>query len=321
MLPASIQITGEQLSAAEVRDICRSLRGGGVRLLAVRGCQLTDADFGAVCRGVASANGLRQLNLSLGVLSTPQRTQNLAQALATNRGLQTLFLHGSPLLDAGLVTLSPALSSHPALVSLDLGDCLLGDQALALVCGLLPPDGAKSGLRELTLSANPGISSKGWARLAVAVAHSSQLRVLNLDYNPLGDQIAGMLAVAVASSRTLEVLDLEGTGLTNQSAQVFLDMVENYPTCLRVLVLAENAVSPEIQQQISDLLEGEEEEAPPPSAGPAPSGPAHRDPAHSSALQPIRDKPPSWLSPSSSRPRVVMVTSGVGESLLAETVM
>lgn len=43
-----------------------------------------------------------------------------------------------------------------------------------------------AGLRELTLSANPGISSKGWARLAIAVAHSSQLRVLNLDYNPLG---------------------------------------------------------------------------------------------------------------------------------------
>ncbi|MEQ2163713.1 hypothetical protein GOODEAATRI_033134, partial [Goodea atripinnis] len=71
-------------------------------------------------------------------------------------------------------------------------------------------------LRELTLSANPRISSKGWARFAIAVAHSSQLRVLNLDYNPLGDQIAAMLAVAVASSRTLEVLDLEGTGLTNQ---------------------------------------------------------------------------------------------------------
>lgn len=114
-----------------------------------------------------------------------------------------------------------------------------------------------AGLRELTLSANPGISSKGWARLAIAVAHSSQLRVLNLDYNPLGtcsahycslalfrsffsglnvtnvlapcsgDQIAGMLAVAVASSRTLEVLDLEGTGLTNQSAQVDLSL--HYP--------------------------------------------------------------------------------------------
>lgn len=43
--------------------------------------------------------------------------------------------------------------------------------------------------------------------------------------------------------------------------QVFLDMVENYPTSLRVLVLAENDISPELQQQISDLLsEGEEEE-------------------------------------------------------------
>lgn len=43
--------------------------------------------------------------------------------------------------------------------------------------------------------------------------------------------------------------------------QIFLDMVENYPTSLRALVLAENDISPELQQQISDLLsEGEEDE-------------------------------------------------------------
>ena len=35
-------------------------------------------------------------------------------------------------------------------------------------------------------------------------------------------------------------------------------MVENYPTALRSLVLAENSISPELQQQICDLLsEGE----------------------------------------------------------------
>ncbi|XP_017164326.1 leucine-rich repeat-containing protein 73, partial [Poecilia reticulata] len=251
------------------------------------------------------------LNLNLGVVSSIGRARHLADALAANRSLQTLFLHGSPLLDAGLEALNPALAAHPALVCLDLGDCLLGDAALALICGMLPPDGAKSGLRELTLSANPRITTKAWARFSVAVAHSSQLRVLNLDYNPLGDHIAAMLAVAVASSRTLEVLDLEGTGLTNQSAQVFLDMVENYPTCLRVLVLAENEVSPELQQQISDLLaEGEEDgrEAPPPPPGHAPS----------SALQPIREKPLPWLPHSNSSPPTVMLTSGVGESLLAE---
>ncbi|XP_014874404.1 leucine-rich repeat-containing protein 73 [Poecilia latipinna] len=311
MLAASIQVSGEPLSAAEVQDICDRLREDGVRLLSVRGCRLSDRDFGRVCRGVAASRCLAQLNLNLGVVSSIGRARHLADALAANRSLQTLFLHGSPLLDAGLEALNPALAAHPALVCLDLGDCLLGDAALALICGMLPPDGAKSGLRELTLSANPRITTKAWARFSVAVAHSSQLRVLNLDYNPLGDQIAAMLAVAVASSRTLEVLDLEGTGLTNQSAQVFLDMVENYPTCLRVLVLAENEVSSELQQQISDLLsEGEEDgrEAPPPPPGHAPS----------SALQPIREKPLPWLPHSNSSLPTVMLTSGVGESLLAE---
>ncbi|KAB0397871.1 hypothetical protein E2I00_004500, partial [Balaenoptera physalus] len=220
------------------RDICRGLRDNAVRLLSLRGCRLCDRDFGRICRALAGAT-----------------------------------LHGSPLTDAGLALLNPALALHPALVALDLGDCMLGDEAINLICGLLPPDGAKSGLKELTLSANPGITPKGWSRLAIAVAHSSQVRVLNLDYNPLGDHVAGMLAVAVASSRTLEVLDLEGTGLTNQSAQTLLDMVENYPTALRSLVLAENSISPELQQQIY---------------------------------------------PSS---QMVLMTSGLGDSLLAETEM
>lgn len=128
----------------------------------------------------------------------------------------------------------------------------------------------------------------------------------------------------MASSRTLEVLDLEGTGLSNQSAQVdqsqcsiqeavasrcalsqymcvfvfvccvqvFLDMVENYPTCLRVLVLAENDISGELQQQISDLLsEGEEEEERGGAASPW-TGQVSNRTGHTSscALLPFRDK-------------------------------
>ncbi|NXE73096.1 LRC73 protein, partial [Cochlearius cochlearius] len=303
MLPGSIQISGETLSGAEIRDICESLRENSVRLLSLRGCQLSERDFGHVCRGAAESRSLAQLNLNLGIVSNINRVKQLAEALKTNRSVQSLFLHGSPLTDAGLALLNPALSIHPSLVALDLGDCMLGDEGINLICGLLPPDGAKSGLKELTLSANPGVTSKGWGRLAIAVAHSSQLRVLNLDYNPLGDQVAGMLAVAVASSRTLEVLDLEGTGLTNQSAQTLLDMVENYPTALRTLILAENNISPELQQQISDLLsEGEEEE-------------------ETEAREvTTREKNP-WICQNSSNSQMVLMTSGLGDSLLAETEM
>ncbi|XP_028335537.1 leucine-rich repeat-containing protein 73 [Physeter macrocephalus] len=193
---------------------------------------------------------------------------------------------------------------------------MLGDEAINLICGLLPPDGAKSGLKELTLSANPGITPKGWSRLAIAVAHSSQVRVLNLDYNPLGDHVAAMLAVAVASSRTLEVLDLEGTGLTNQSAQTLLDMVENYPTALRSLVLAENSISPELQQQICDLLsEGEEEEEVAGGAGDTQERERGREPAaHQRGSS-------SWMCPSDPSSQMVLMTSGLGDSLLAETEM
>ncbi|OCT77471.1 leucine-rich repeat-containing protein 73 [Xenopus laevis] len=304
MLPGSIHMSGETLSGAEVKGVCEGLMEGSVRLLSLRGCLLSDRDFSRLCQGVSQSPSLVQLNLNLGVVSSATRVQQLAQSLHANRSLQSLFLHGNPLTDTGLALLNPALAGHPSLMSLDLGDCLLGDEGIGLICGLLPPDGAKPGLRELTLSANPAITCLGWARLAIAVAHSSQVRTLNLDYNPLGDHIASMLAVCVASSRTLEVLDLEGTGLTNKSAQILLDMVQNYPTPLKTLVLSENNISLDLQQQIADLLsEGEEEEEY--------DGQVQE--------QPVREK--GFKHSQGSAPHRVLLTSGLGDSLLTETEM
>lgn len=91
MLPASIQITGELLSAAEVQDICESLKEDSVRLLSVRGCQLSDRDFARICRSVSESRSLAQLNLNLGVVCSISRTRQLAEALKNNRSLQTLL--------------------------------------------------------------------------------------------------------------------------------------------------------------------------------------------------------------------------------------
>lgn len=83
--------------------------------------------------------------------------------------------------------------------------------------------------------------------------------------------------------------------------QVFLDMVQNYPTSLRVLVLTENNISPELQQQICDLLsEGDDDDRE--------TSPINTGPNRNSILLPIRDKyqpirdkyqPPIWLPHSS----------------------
>lgn len=91
MLPGSIQITGEALSGAEIRDICDSLKENSVRLLSVRGCQLSDRDFARVCRGVSESRSLAQLNLNLGVVSSGGRAKQLAEALSANRSIQTLL--------------------------------------------------------------------------------------------------------------------------------------------------------------------------------------------------------------------------------------
>lgn len=114
-----------------------------------------------------------------------------------------------------------------------------------------------------------------------------------------------MLAVAVASSRTLEVVDLEGTGLTNQSAQIFLDMVQNYPTSMRSLILAENNISLELQQQISDLLsEGEEEED------------------HENEEQEDGETEKDiWVSQNHQASPTILMSTGLEDSLLAETEM
>ncbi|KAJ0067300.1 hypothetical protein NL108_015804 [Boleophthalmus pectinirostris] len=301
MVPVCVQFCGEHLGPDQVQWVCAGL--DRAQLLSLRGCRVSDQDFGRICESAARSRTLVQLNLSLGVASGPDRIKDLARALDQNRSLQTLFLHGNRLSGPESLVLTRSLVLHPALVSLDLGDCSLTDQVLNQVCGLLPPDGARPGLQELSLSSNPGVSARAWTRLCVALAHSAQLRVLRLDYNPLGDRIAEMLAVAVASSRTLETLDLEGTGLSNQTGQVFLDLLLFYPVSLKVLVLAENQISPEVQTQIQDLLSESEDE-----------------PIRDQRLQqqPIREER-DWLPHSGAH--TVLLTSGLGDSLLDETEM
>lgn len=74
-------------------------------------------------------------------------------------------------------------------------------------------------------------------------------------------------------------------------------MVENYPTALRSLVLAENSISPELQQQICDLLsEGEEEDEVAGGAGDTQEREKGREPAaHQRGGN-------SWVCPSGKRP-------------------
>lgn len=163
-------------------------------------------------------------------------------------------LHGNSLSEDGTKYLVNALLTHPKISSLDVGDCNLTDDSLQQICILLPPEEGKTCLHTLTLTGNKNITQMGWSYLAIAIAASSRLHNLYLDYNKIGNYGAGVFAVAMAASTTLKKVDFEGCGITESGAELLFDVIANYPTSLKEINLADNDVSEELQEQIRQCL-------------------------------------------------------------------
>ena len=164
-------------------------------------------------------------------------------------------LHGNPLGDEGISILANPLERHPKLSTLDIGDCQLGDDAIAVVCTLLKHHNNKQNLLELTLTGNRNVSQTGWAQLCMSLAHGTDLQKLFLDYNLIGDFGAGMFSVALASMKNLKTVDLEGTGISDTGADLLCDAIESYNMTLEEMNLAENSISEEILSEIKECLQ------------------------------------------------------------------
>ncbi|OWF48711.1 leucine-rich repeat-containing protein 73-like [Mizuhopecten yessoensis] len=254
-MAATIEIAGETLSDARVLGICDALLGSKLRMLSLRNCVVNDKAFKKIMACVANSKTILQLALSVGVVKDLPRVKILALALQKNRSLVSLLVNGNPFGDEGMEILGTSLAQHPNIVSLDVGDCNLGDESLEYISDLLPPNGGKPGLTDLTLSANTSISPEAWAKFAVALAVSSQLRELYVDYNRLGDYAASCLLVGLTSNRQIEILDLEGTGITDHTAKLLSYLVENFPVKLRRVVLAENKIDEVMIREIKQSLD------------------------------------------------------------------
>lgn len=261
MLLGSVQMYGEKLSTVEVQDICDSLILNDIRLLSLRDCTMSDVDFEKLMISVSKCKSIHQLNLNLGMLSSCNRSWKLANALNRNRSLSSLFLHGSTVGERGMCMVLEALTTHPNIVSLDVGDCLLKDSALSFVSKLLPPNGAKRALQDLSLSANPGISPLGWTKFFLVMAADNSLQNLSLDYNPIGDYGVGCLSISLVNCRNLQTLDLEGCGIDEGGAEVLLHLTRNFPVSLKQVILAENTISRNTINKINAYLEADDKDS------------------------------------------------------------
>ncbi|BFZ07549.1 hypothetical protein BsWGS_10588 [Bradybaena similaris] len=230
------------LTNEEIVFICRALKDDQLKVLSLRACTVRWKDLKRILELAAPCRSLQQLTLNIGMLTTVRHVELLARCLRANSSLTGLHIHGSDLGDMGMKVLGLALSKHPGIVSLDVGDCKLGDMSIDVLYSLLLPLGNKSGLTELTLSNNPHISALGWAQFGMCLANCSCLRWLFLDYNPLGDYGASCVLVALAASQSVQVLDLEGCGLTEHTGQAILHLVQNHLGGLSQVKLSNNRI-------------------------------------------------------------------------------
>ncbi|XP_046564950.1 leucine-rich repeat-containing protein 73-like [Haliotis rubra] len=254
MLVNAIEHSDVELTKEHIMEIGDLLESNQLRVISLRNCKISDVNFKRLMKSSGRSKSLLQMSLSVGVISDQQRIELLAQALRKNKLLKSLHIHGNPIGDEGLKVIAEALSYNSHVTTLDVGDCDLGDAAIQHLRLLLMPTAEQEGLSELGLSANTRISEAGWASLAMTVAHSPNLRRIFLDYNNLGNIGASSLVVGVAANQQIEVLDLEGTGVTEETAQLLLDLMQNYPGKLRKITLSENKVKKSTVAAIKSIL-------------------------------------------------------------------
>lgn len=254
-MKGTIELSHVIVSHDSVKEICDAANGGKLKTLSLRDCEIEEALYSSILKAVGSCTSILQLSLCVGMVASKKDVSALCRCLQKNKSMLALFIHGNPLKDSGMQRICKELVQHPQIVSLDVSDCELTDQSMEVLCSLLPKTGSRPGLKDLSLSANPGISQKSWAKFGISLAASSSLRELYLDYNSLGDYAASCIVVGLSGSQNLKVLDLESTNIGDSTAELIQHLLEKFPSQLYKVVLKENKIKGSIIDSISSYLE------------------------------------------------------------------
>lgn len=163
-------------------------------------------------RGPLCDNALRQEEIA-----------SLAAALqTTDAAMVTAIRLGGALLGAaGAVTLAPALAALPALQSLGLSSCRIGDVGAKTLAKVLLQPRTPPTLQRVELRHN-GIADDGVRAIADALKDGSPLRALDLSWNAIGTRGGRYLGAALKETsgpEGLQELDLGWNGLGARGAR------------------------------------------------------------------------------------------------------
>ena len=91
MMLGTVQISGDDIGDAEVRDICESMKSNSIRLLSLRSCRMEDINFRKLVESLKENSSLAHLNLNLGVVNSKERAGWLAEGVKGNAHITTIL--------------------------------------------------------------------------------------------------------------------------------------------------------------------------------------------------------------------------------------
>ena len=91
MMLGTVQISGDDIGDAEVRDICESLKSNSIRLLSLRSCRMEDVSYRKLLESIKENCSLAHLNFNLGVVNSKERAGWLAECIKYNKHITTIL--------------------------------------------------------------------------------------------------------------------------------------------------------------------------------------------------------------------------------------
>lgn len=155
---------------------------------------------------------------------------------------------------------NPMTAYGPLLQSSQLNRILLNfdkvqnfdDDAADFLCSYLP-----SSLKEMQVYLpNTSVGVNGTKALYALPSKLQQLTRLAVWQTPHGCAAMSSLAAAIRNTTTLETLELNDNQLTDHSANLLLDAIENNNSLKKILLMNERNLSSEIKEQLSSKAKG-----------------------------------------------------------------
>jgi uncharacterized protein (DUF924 family)/Ran GTPase-activating protein (RanGAP) involved in mRNA processing and transport/predicted esterase len=159
----------------------------------------------------------------------PAGIARVCDALAHDTRVTSLWLKRNPLKPAGTVHLAAMLRTNRAIEVLDVVNCGLLDEGVAVLLGALRGPGANKTLRHLYLGTN-GVTARSAALLADFVANDCALESLYLSCNRLGDGGVAELARGLAANTTLRRLSLASNRVGPAGAAALAAALAGHPS-------------------------------------------------------------------------------------------